>query len=75
MTRARAEGDANRMSSRAEAIITALDELPASERESVVAELLRRVAMSEHAAPTDHELLVAADQVFQALDWRENTDR
>ena len=52
----------------AEAIITALDGLPVSEREELVSELLRRVAQSEHRAPSDEELTVAADQVFQALD-------
>jgi len=75
LTGAQAGEDGNRMSSRADAIITAVDELPAAERDKVVAELLRRVAMAEHAAPTDDELLAAADQVFQALDRRENSGR
>jgi hypothetical protein len=61
------------MSRGAEAIIAALDELPPAEREEVVAELLRRVALSEHAAPSDDELTAAADQVFKALDRRENS--
>jgi hypothetical protein len=63
------------MSRGAEAIISALDELPAPEREEVVSELLRRVALSDHAAPSDKELTAAADQVFQALDRRENSAR
>jgi len=63
------------MSRGAEAIIAALDGLPATEREEVVAELLRRVALSEHGAPSDEELTAAADQVFQALDRRENSGR
>ena len=61
------------MSRGAEAILAALDELSATEREEVVAELLRRVAVSEHAAPSDDELTAAADQVFQAFDRRENS--
>jgi hypothetical protein len=63
------------MSRGAEAIIAAMDELPDREREEVVAELLRRVALSEHAAPSDEELTAAADQVFQATDRRENSGR
>ena len=63
------------MSRGAEAIIAALDELPAPEREEVVSELLRRVAVSDHGTPSDEELTAAADHVFQALDRRENPGR
>jgi hypothetical protein len=63
------------MSRGAEAILAALDELPAPEREEVVSELLRRVALSDHRAPSDEELTAAADQVFQTLDRRENSGR
>jgi hypothetical protein len=63
------------MSRGAEAVIAAFDGLPAPEREEVVAELLRRVAQSDHAAPSDEELIAAADQVFQALDRREVSGR
>lgn len=63
------------MSRGAQAIIAALDELPPTEREEVVAELLRRVALSEHPAPSDDELTAAADHVFLALDRRENSGR
>ena len=63
------------MSRGAEAIIAALDEAPDTQREEVVTELLRRVALSEHAAPSDEELTAAADQVFQAFDRRENSSR
>jgi hypothetical protein len=62
------------MSRSAEAVIAAFDELPATEREAVVSELLRRVALSDHVAPSDDELTTAADQVFQALDQREKSD-
>ena len=59
----------------AEALLAALDELSPSEREEVVSELLRRVALSEHRAPSDDELTAAADQVFQAFDRREGPGR
>ena len=61
------------MTRRAEAILAALDELPASEQEEVVSALIRRVALSEHSTPSDEELTAAADQVFQSLDQRENS--
>jgi hypothetical protein len=63
------------MSQQAEAILAAIGDLPASERDEVVAELLRRVALSEHSTPSDDELVSAADQVFQSLDKRENSER
>ena len=59
----------------AEALLAALDELSPSEREEVVSELLRRVALSAHGAPSDDELTAAADQVFQAFDRREEPGR
>ena len=59
----------------AEALLAALDELSPSEREEVVSELLRRVALSEHGAPSDDELTAAADQVFQGFDRREESGR
>jgi hypothetical protein len=63
------------MSRGAEALIAALDELPTPEREEVVTELLRRVALSDHGTPSDEEFTAAADQVFQTLDRRENSGR
>ena len=59
----------------AEALLAALDELTPAEREEVVSELLRRVALSEHGAPSDEELTTAADQVFQAFERREEPRR
>jgi hypothetical protein len=50
-----------------------LDDLPATEREEVVSELLRRVALSQHAPPFDDDLTVAAEAVFGDLDRRENS--
>ena len=63
------------MSRGAEAVIAALDDLPEPEREEVVAELLRRVAQSDHPAPSDEELTAAADHLFQAYDRNENSGR
>ncbi len=63
------------MSRGAQAILAALDDLPATEREEVVSELLRRVAFSQHIAPSDDELTAAADAVFEDLDRRENSSR
>ncbi len=63
------------MSSGAQAILAALDDLPATEREEVVSELLRRVALSQHVAPSDDELTAAADAVFEDLERRENSSR
>lgn len=63
------------MSREAEAVIAAFDQLPPPQREEVVSELLRRVALSDHKTPSDDELVAAADQVFQALDRRENSGR
>jgi hypothetical protein len=61
------------MSRGAQAILAALDDLPATEREEVVSELLRRVALGEHLPPSDDELTAAADAVFEDLDRRENS--
>lgn len=63
------------MSRGAQAILDALDDLPPTEREQVVTELLRRVALSENVAPSDDELTAAADAVFEELDRRENSGR
>jgi hypothetical protein len=62
------------MSRGAQAILAALDDLPATEREEVVSELLRRAALAEHLSPSDDELTAAADAVFEDLDRRENSD-
>jgi hypothetical protein len=62
------------MSRGAQAILAALDDLPTTEREEVVSELLRRIALAEHVPPSDAELTAAADAVFEDLDRRENSD-
>ena len=52
-------------------ILAKIEELPESERSALVAELARRVAASPHDLPDEPELIAIADQVFVALDRRE----
>ena len=63
------------MSRDGQAVLAAFDQLPPADREEVVAELLRRVAQSDHQSLSDDELVAAADEVFQNLDRRENSGR
>lgn len=63
------------MSRSSEALLAAFDKLPPAEREEVVVELLRRVAMADHEGPSDDDLVAAADDVFIALDRREAPER
>jgi hypothetical protein len=74
LTAAGSRGTFAGMSPGAQAVLAALDDLPTTEREEVVWELLRRVAICEHLAPSVAELTAAADSVFEALDRRENSD-
>ena len=59
------------MSGGAKNVLDAFEQLPPSERDEVVVELLRRAAASPHESPSDDELLRAADDVFLELDRRE----
>ncbi len=61
------------MGEAARQVLDTLDRLPEAEREEVVAEILRRAAMSEHSVPDDQELLAAADRLFLELDRREQS--
>lgn len=63
------------MSRSSEALIAAFEKLPLAEREEVVAELLRRVALADHEGPTNEDLVAAADDIFVALDRRETSGR
>jgi hypothetical protein len=56
------------------AVLEAFERLPAQEREKVVAEILRRASYSEHLAPSDDELIYAADELFRDLDKREGRE-
>ena len=60
------------MSPGATSVLEAFDSLSAEEREEVLNELLRRAAHSDHEAPSDEELVAAADKVFLELDRRES---
>lgn len=59
------------MSSAAQALLEAFDDLPPVQREEVFRELLRRVAASDHESFTSNELVGAADAVFSAYDEEE----
>ena len=60
------------MTDGAKSVLEAFEALPESEREEVLAELIRRVAHSDHGSPTDDELLEVADRVFLDYDRSEN---
>ena len=53
-------------------VLEAFESLPESEREEVLAELIRRAAHSDHHSATDEELVQAADRVFLEYDRSEN---
>lgn len=63
------------MSRSSEAVIAAFNKLPPAEREEVVAELVRRVALVDHEGLSDEGLVAAADDVFRGLDRQENSGR
>jgi len=60
------------MSEGAKSVLEAFDALPEEAREEVLAELIRRVAQSDHDLPSDDELVSAADRVFSEYDRSEN---
>ncbi|MFQ5790813.1 MAG: hypothetical protein ACE5JI_10095 [Acidobacteriota bacterium] len=60
------------MTEGAKSVLEAFESLSAEEREEVFTELLRRVAHSDHDAPSDEELVEAADRVFSGLDQSES---
>ncbi len=60
------------MSQGAKSVLDAFQQLPPGERDEVVRELLRRAARETHEAPSDADLLQAADEVFLELDSRKN---
>ena len=59
------------MTRAAKTVIEAFDELGPQERKEVVLELLRRSALDPHEAPSDDDLVHAADQVFLELERHE----
>ncbi len=52
-------------------LVHRFEALPESERQEVLAELLRRAKSEPHDLPDDHDLTAAADRLFQDLDRRE----
>jgi hypothetical protein len=61
------------MTHAAKKLLEEFDALPDQERSELVAELARRVALSPHDAPTDDDLVSAADRLFADLDRREQS--
>lgn len=59
------------MSTAARQLIESFEALPEVDQREVLVELLRHTFESSYSAPSDKELLLAADQVFQELDQRE----
>ena len=59
------------MSTAARQLIESFEALPEVDQREVLVELLRHTFESSYSAPSDEELLLAADQVFQELDQRE----
>jgi len=60
------------MTQAAKKFVGEFDALPESERQEVLAELLRRAAAGPHDLPNDQDLIAAADEVFRELDRREH---
>ena len=59
------------MTKAAKKLLDEFDSLSEEERALIVAELLRRAALSDHGSPSDADLTSAADEVFGGLDRRE----
>jgi hypothetical protein len=59
------------MSTAARQLIESFEALPEADQHEVLVELLRHTFESSYSTPSDEELLLAADQIFQELDQRE----
>ena len=59
------------MSNSAHNLLTSFDALPEVDQHEVLVELLRRMAESKFQSPSDDELLLVADMVFQEFDRQE----
>ena len=55
-------------------VLEAYESLPESEREEVLAELIRRATHNDHQSPSDQELVEAAEHVFVEYDRSESGD-
>ena len=60
------------MTEGAKGVLEAYEALSPEERASVLAELMRRAAQSDHDVPTEKELVESADQVFLEYDRSES---
>lgn len=59
------------MTKAARKVLEDLESLPDSERDEITAEILRRAVGGDSEAPSDNELVAAADSAFLELDRRE----
>lgn len=60
------------MTEAARKLLDTFDTLQEADRQEVLREILRRAATAPHEAPSDRELIIAANEVFLDLDRREN---
>jgi hypothetical protein len=65
--------DADLMTQAAKKLLEEFDALQEGDRAEVLAELLRRVALSRQDLPDPDDLVAAADQIFVELDRREQS--
>ncbi len=61
------------MTQAAKKLLDEFDALQEGDRPEVLAELLRRAALSPHDLPDPDDLVSAADQIFLELDRREQS--
>jgi len=62
------------MTQAAKKLLEEFETLPERDRSELLAELLRRVALSPHELPQDEDLVAAADHLFVELDRREHSE-
>jgi hypothetical protein len=65
--------DSDHMTQAAKKLLDEFDALQEGDRAEVLAELLRRVALSPHELPDSDDLVAAADEIFVELDRRERS--
>jgi hypothetical protein len=65
--------DSDLMTQAAKKLLAEFDALEEQDRAEVLAELMRRVALSPHDLPNPDDLVAAADQIFVELDRREQS--
>ena len=62
------------MAEAARQLIETFEALPDDEKQVVTVEILRRTELEDRPPPDEAELVLAADQVFLDLDYREEQD-